>query len=97
MKCKHGLFLISNRSGKSQRIFLFLMSAHHEFSLTETLACKVPPFCFLLSGVILDWWRQILSTSLKRPHWHPTLLCLVQQDKNFAKFAAIIDVFDLLE
>ena len=53
--------------------------------------------CVFPQGVILDWWRQILSSSLKRPHWHPTVLYLIQQDKNYAKFAAIIDVFDLLE
>ncbi|KAK2573394.1 Dedicator of cytokinesis protein 9 [Acropora cervicornis] len=41
--------------------------------------------------------REATQIALQRPHWHPTLLCLVQQDKNFAKFAAIIDVFDLLE
>ncbi|XP_074634034.1 dedicator of cytokinesis protein 9-like isoform X3 [Acropora palmata] len=63
----------------------------------ELLLCALYIIKNLEQGVILDWWRQILSTSLKRPHWHPTLLCLVQQDKNFAKFAAIIDVFDLLE
>ena len=54
-------------------------------------------FNLIFSGVILDWWRQILSSSLKRPHWHPTVLYLIHQDKNYAKFAAIIDVFDLLE
>ncbi|XP_015750586.1 PREDICTED: dedicator of cytokinesis protein 10-like [Acropora digitifera] len=63
----------------------------------ELLLCALYIIKNLEQGVILDWWRQILSTSLKRPHWHPTLLYLVQQDKNFAKFAAIIDVFDLLE
>ena len=52
---------------------------------------------FFSSGVILDWWRQILSSSMKRPHWHPTVLYLIQQDKNYCKFAALIDVFDLLE
>ncbi|XP_073255433.1 dedicator of cytokinesis protein 11-like [Porites lutea] len=63
----------------------------------ELLLCALYIFKNLEQGVILDWWRQILSSSLKRPHWHPTVLYLIHQDKNYAKFAAIIDVFDLLE
>ncbi|XP_068733995.1 dedicator of cytokinesis protein 9-like isoform X4 [Montipora capricornis] len=63
----------------------------------ELLLCALYILKNLEQGVILDWWRQILSSSLKRPYWHPTVLYLVQQDKNYAKFAAIIDVFDLLE
>ncbi|XP_068686823.1 dedicator of cytokinesis protein 9-like [Montipora foliosa] len=68
-----------------------------EDETNELLLCALYILKNLEQGVILDWWRQILSSSLKRPHWHPTVLYLVQQDKNYAKFAAIIDVFDLLE
>lgn len=63
----------------------------------ELLLCALYIFKNLEQGVILDWWRQILSSSIKRPHWHPTVLYLIQQDKNYCKFAALIDVFDLLE
>ncbi|XP_078379462.1 dedicator of cytokinesis protein 11-like isoform X4 [Oculina patagonica] len=64
----------------------------------ELLLCALYIFKNLEQGVILDWWRQILSSSItKRPHWHPTVLYFMQQDKNYSKFAAIIDVFDLLE
>lgn len=49
-----------------------------------------------LSGVILDWWRQILTGVVKRPHWHFTVLSYIQ-DQHMSKFAAVIDVFDLLE
>ena len=38
-----------------------------------------------------------MNSVIKRAHWHPTVLFLVQQDKHYSKFAAIIDVFDLLE
>ncbi|XP_022797946.1 dedicator of cytokinesis protein 11-like [Stylophora pistillata] len=63
----------------------------------ELLLCALYIAKNLEQGVILDWWRQILSSTVKRPHWHPTVLYLMQQDKNYCKFAAIIDVFDLLE
>ncbi len=48
------------------------------------------------AGMVVDWWRDILTTSLRRPHWTPTALYYIQ-DKNFAKFVAVIDFFELLE
>eukprot|EP00794_Sanderia_malayensis_P010919 gene10919-12079_t len=62
----------------------------------ELLLCFIFILKKLSPGTIVDWWREILNTSLKRPHWTPTALYYVH-DKNFAKFMAVIDFFDLLE
>ena len=46
--------------------------------------------------MIVDWWRDLVTTVVKRPHWTPTALYYVH-DKNFGKFSAVIDFFDLIE
>ncbi|XP_066933536.1 dedicator of cytokinesis protein 11-like isoform X1 [Clytia hemisphaerica] len=63
----------------------------------EFLLC----FSFLLknlhSSIVVDWWREILTTPIKRPHVNAATFYYRQCEKHFAKFLAIIDFFDLLE
>ncbi|KXJ26177.1 Dedicator of cytokinesis protein 9 [Exaiptasia diaphana] len=63
----------------------------------ELLLCFMYILKNLEQGVILDWWRQIMSSAVKRAHWHPTVLYMLHQDKYYSKFAAVIDMFDLLK
>ncbi|XP_031567360.1 dedicator of cytokinesis protein 11-like isoform X3 [Actinia tenebrosa] len=63
----------------------------------ELLLCFMYILKNLEQGVILDWWRQIMTSAVKRAHWHPTVLFMLHQDKYYSKFAAVIDMFDLLK
>ncbi|XP_048588509.1 dedicator of cytokinesis protein 9 isoform X4 [Nematostella vectensis] len=63
----------------------------------ELLMCFLYILKNLEQGVVLDWWRQIMTSAIKRAHWHPTVIYMLHQDKYYSKFAAVVDMFDLLE
>eukprot|EP00795_Rhopilema_esculentum_P016504 gene16504-7923_t len=62
----------------------------------ELLLCMIFLLKKLSPGMVVDWWRDILTTVVKRAHWTPTALYYVH-DKSFAKFLAVIDFFDVIE
>ncbi|XP_047129888.1 dedicator of cytokinesis protein 9 isoform X1 [Hydra vulgaris] len=83
----------TDSTGKNPPILPF-----DEDEAKELMICFLYILKSLKPVIIVDWWRDILTTTIKRSHWVPAAtLYYASQEKNYAKFMAIIGFFDLLE
>lgn len=79
-------------SGKTPPILPFDEDESREYMLSFLYVLKN-----LKSVIIVDWWRDILTTPVKRQQSNPTMIYYMHHEKQFAKFMSVIDFFDLLE